>query len=98
MATPTGFKQVKRAVIEALKDGRYQHEARNDINVKNLLATGEVTANEVIDLLRRSNGMQYEVSPHHSSSAFNVHIITVSTWYVKFYFLDPDTWFISVHQ
>jgi hypothetical protein len=43
----TGFNDIKRAVITALRAGNYQHEARHDINVKNLLATGAVSATDV---------------------------------------------------
>jgi len=93
------FKAVKRAVIAALRSGRFQHEARAGINVKNLLSTGQVTAQFVEGLIARSNGTQYRASPHHSVPAIDVHIIESGGWYVKFYFVgDPDTVFISVHQ
>ena len=54
MEQPTQFKVVKKAVMEALKAGAYQHEARSSIDVKNLLATGEVSAAEVMTLLTGS--------------------------------------------
>lgn len=38
-----GFKAAKSALIKALKNGDFQHEARGSITVKNLLATGQVT-------------------------------------------------------
>lgn len=98
MSGPKGFKEIKKAVIAALKSGDYQHEARGDINVKNRLATGELAASDVVAIIKRSNGLNHSSSPHHSDSSIEVHVIKSGTWYVKFYFIDPVTWFISVHQ
>ena len=95
---PEGFNAVKRAVHAALRQGDYQHEARGSIDVKNLLATGEVTPEEVIRVIQRCNGNHYECSPHHRIKQVQCHLIKARGWYVKFYFLDPATVFISVHQ
>jgi hypothetical protein len=27
-----------------------------------------------------------------------VHVLKRDGWYIKFFFIEPDTWFISVHQ
>ena len=97
MNSPKGYKAVRRAVIEALEEGDYQHEARSSIDVKNLLATEEVTAAEVVALIRRSDGTQYTCSPLHGNTGLDCHLIKTGGWYVKFYFLDPTTVFISVH-
>ena len=94
----TGFKAVKKAVIAALQGGNYQHEARNDIDQKNLLATGAITAGEVITVLKKSNGLQYSCSRLHKDIDIDCHLIKTGSWYIKFYFIDPDTFFISVHQ
>jgi hypothetical protein len=99
LSIPSKYKQVRRAVIAALRSGRFQHETRSGINVKNLLATGQVTAEFVEVLVARSDGTQYSASPHHSVASVDVHVIESGGWYVKFYFVsDPDTVFISVHQ
>lgn len=95
---PTGFVAVKRAVLEALRNGNYQHEARGAIDVKNLLATGEVSAEQVVEVIRRCNGTHHECTPHHRMPKVACHVIRAQGWYVKFYFLDPATVFISVHQ
>lgn len=97
MEQPTQFKVVKKAVMEALKAGAYQHEARSSIDVKNLLATGEVSAAEVMTLLGKSRGTEHQCSLHHFDSRITVHVIKTGGWYLKFYFIEPDTWFISVH-
>lgn len=81
-----------------MADGSYQHEARNDIDVKNELLTAVVTAVEVAAIIRRSNGRDHSMSPHHSDHSTTVHVIRREGWYIKFYFVDPDTWFISVHR
>lgn len=44
----TGFREAQRAVIAALESGEYQHVSRGDIDIKNLLATGEVSARAVV--------------------------------------------------
>jgi hypothetical protein len=59
-----GYKQAKRDILNALDRGNYQHESRGDIDVKNLLATGKVTAREVADLIAASDGTM------HTESAF----------------------------
>lgn len=98
MTEPTGFKAVKKAVIAALQEGNYQHEARDDIDQKNLLATGAITADAVVTLLKKSNGLQYSCSSLHKDIDIDCHLIKTGSWYIKFYFIDPDTFFISVHQ
>lgn len=93
-----GYKQAKRDILSALDKGNYQHESRGDIDVKNLLATGKVTAREVADLIAASDGTMHTESAHHLVKEIIVHIIVVKTWYIKFYFSEPGAWFISVHK
>jgi len=48
---------VKRSfayALEALLSGDYGHEVRGDIEIKNLLSTGAVTAAAVVDIIKRS--------------------------------------------
>lgn len=99
MAIFNGFNAVKVAAISALLGNQYQHEAREDINVKNLLATGEVSAAYVATLLKKAKGFEHTCEPHHSAfKGVDVHLIKTQGWYIKFYFLDPETMFVSVHQ
>lgn len=93
-----GFKEAKRKVIAALKNGAYQHEARDNIDTKNLLQMGSVSAAQVCDLLRVCQGQDHSSSPHHQAPDIQVHVVRRDGWYIKFYFVDPDTVFISVHQ
>lgn len=93
-----GYKDAKAKVLRALKTGAYDHEPRNGIDVKNLLAMGEISAEEVMKLIARSSGTEHTESPHHVLKTVPVHCIITKGWYIKFYFLDPNTWFISVHQ
>jgi hypothetical protein len=95
---PVGWSTVKPKVIRALKDGTFQHEARNAIDTKNLLQMGAVTADDVIQLLKNARGNDHSVSPHHRDPGIEVNIVKRQGWYIKFSFVDPDTIFISVHQ
>ena len=95
---PLGFTEVKRAVVSALIAGDYLIEARGDIDVKNLLATGDVSASALAAVLKRCSGSHHTSSPHHRAPSIVVHMIRSGGWYVKFYFVDPTTIFISVHQ
>lgn len=93
-----GWSTVKPKVIQALKEGTFQHEVRNAIDTKNLLQMGAVTVEEVIQVLRKARGHNHSVSPHHRDPNIEVNIVKCQSWYIKFYFVDPDTIFISVHQ
>ena len=93
-----GFKEAQRAVITALETGTFQHVARGDIDLKNLLATGDVSDREVAEVVRACRGIHHASSPHHAVAAVEVHVLKRAGWYIKFFFIEPDTWFISVHQ
>ncbi len=92
-----GWKQVKADVLQALASGSFLHESRDAIDDKNLLAVGAVTPDEVSKIVRKCNGTHHSSSPHHREPAIEVHVLRHSGWYIKFYFVDPDTIFISVH-
>ncbi len=97
-----GFKDVRCLLIDALESGHYQHEFRADMESKNLLAIGEVTAEFVADLLRRCRGDQYRSSPYHYDPGVLCHQFTPrldgERWYLKAYFLSAKAVFISVHR
>lgn len=92
------FTEIKRTAITALRAGNFQHESRRDINVKNLLSTGQVSSNFVEKILSNCTSSHLETSPHDCDSSIDVHVVKKDGWYIKFYFLSPDTMFISVHQ
>jgi len=98
MMRRAGFREAKRRVLKALAEGAYQHEARNAIDTRNELSTGAVTAAEVIAVIGRCNGTHHTASPHHADASVEVHVLKRERWYIKFYFLDEDTFFISVHR
>ncbi len=97
-----GLKDVRTRVIEQLREGSIQHEMRKNIDEKNLLLVGEVSPEDVANCLKKCQGTQYSVSPHHAHSGIPVHIFEPKhngyDWYIKCYFLEPDVWFISVHR
>ena len=99
------LRAARAALIRALEDGAFQHEARDVLSEKNLLAVGEVTEADVIRMLRRTRGEQYSSSPHDWDPQTLVHVFKPEAgkqkWYVKAYFLDPPdrcAVFISVHK
>lgn len=91
------FKGVRYRVIKALKEGTYQHAARGGIEDKNALMTGDISPEQLITIIDRCNGTHHESSEHHEFEGIEVHILKRDGWYIKFYFVDPDTVFISVH-
>lgn len=96
------FKVVKQQVINCLKNGDIRHEERDNISVKNLLYTGHVSVANVASIIGRSSGNEYSCSPHHTISGIDVHLVKTrlggQDWYVKWYFVEPNTVFISVHN
>ena len=97
-----GFKDIKRRVIECLRAGDIEFAVRRDVDLKNLLSTGDVSVPEVINVIMRADGADHRMSPHHYDSSVDVHIITVTCaglhWYIKWYFDEPASVFISVHH
>lgn len=97
-----GFKAIRYKAIDCLKAGRIQAEERSDISTKNLLKTGEMSADDVITLLKVTKGDQYRNEPHKDDKNTMVRFFepysSESYWHIKLYFLDPDCWFISVHK
>ena len=79
----------------------YSHEIRKDIDVKNLFSCGQVSESYVIELIKLTSGDTHETSPHHADNSITVHVFKPykdgKYWYVKFYFIEPDVVFISVH-
>ena len=97
-----GFNDVKQKVIGCLSKGLIFHEQRNKISIKNLLAIGQVSILQVIDILKASRGNNYSSSPHHYDTSIDVLVVTVhysgKDWYIKWYFIEPNCIFISVHN
>ncbi|MDH3997512.1 MAG: hypothetical protein OET90_01620 [Desulfuromonadales bacterium] len=96
-----GFKDAKEGALRCLRSGDYAHAVRDEIDVKNLLACGLVTEEDVIALINRTKGNQHEERPHDNDRSVTVHIFKPQhkgvTWYIKFYFVEPGVMFISVH-
>ena len=98
-----GYRQAKRQALECIADARIEHELnRCEIDVKNLLVTGVVTAAQVADAIGRSSGTEYECCRHHYDENIEVHIIKTrhgdKSWYIKGYFISPNVVFVSVHE
>lgn len=97
-----GFKDVKAGVLACLNEGAVLHAERSNIDIKNLLAAGAVTLDDVAAVIARASGKDYRCSPHHTVASVDVHVIKTRfggvDWYIKWYFLEPDSVFISVHH
>lgn len=100
-----GLREARQGLIAALREGRFEHEARATIAEKNLLAIGEIDVDDVVRMLQRTRGDQYEEVAHHWEASVTVHVfapeIERERWYVKAYFLGPPprrAVFISVHR
>jgi hypothetical protein len=93
-----GFTDAKRQVLTALKNGTWRVEARQRIDAKNKLATGEVPVDELAKVIARSRGQDHTMRAHDRDRSVTVHIIRKDGWYIKFYFVEPLTFFISVHE
>ncbi len=96
------FKEIRATLIFCLKNGLYDHEIRTDMQTKNHFFSGIVSAEEVIDMVLACTGTDYRSSPLHGSSKEVAHILTPKGkyfgWYIKFYYVDASTIFISVHN
>jgi hypothetical protein len=101
-----GFRDARDRLVDALRHGRYEHEARHARAEKNLLAIGDVSAETVITLLYRCRGDQHEESVHHWDPSTTVHefkpVVDDERWYIKAYFAPDDesagATIISVHR
>lgn len=98
-----GFTEIRKTLITCLKTGSYDHEIREDMEDKNLLFSGKVTVEEVIDMALICRGGDHEERNHDDTKKkVKVHILAPKEkykgWYIKFYYLDPHTIFISVHK
>ena len=97
-----GFKAAKQQVIKCLLEGLVLHEQRNNIDIKNQLAIGSVSPEEVANILKKASGNDYSTSTHHFDSNIDVHIVKTvfasQHWYIKWYFVEPDCVFISIHH
>lgn len=95
------FKEVRNRLIDALRERRYQHEARDALAEKNLLAVGELSAEDVIVMLQRCRGTRHQAGPHDFDRSVTVHqfrpLVRGRSWYIKVYFLEEIAVFISVH-
>ena len=102
-----GFLAAKAAVVAALREGNFEHEAREALAERNLLAVGDVDASEVAELVLKTRSEDYRESPHHRDQSVLVHTFRPTVrgerWYIKVYFLEADrddreAVFISVHR
>jgi hypothetical protein len=94
-----GFKEVKERAIQCIKSNHVRHVER-DLG-KNMFAAGDLSPEEMIQIIDFCRGDCYETNKHHLFNT-EVHILKprgkYDGWYIKFFFVEPDILFISVHQ
>ena len=102
-----GFKNARERTIRALESGDFQFEERAVVEGKNLLDTGDITDEQLVQLLKRCRGTQYEERPHLWDHDTMCHVFfpedrNQKRWYIKVYFLSDSgsevAVFISVHR
>ena len=97
-----GLKTLSAGSLSVYGRGNIEFAVRRDVDLKNLLSTGDVSVPEVINVIMRAGGADHRMSSHHYDSSVDVHIITVTCaglhWYIKWYFDEPASVFISVHH
>jgi hypothetical protein len=95
-----GFKEEKARAIQKILEGKVYHVPREFD--KNEYAQGLLSDEQVIAIIKSCKGDRYEMLPHHAIKSVAVHILKPAGkydgYYVKFYFLEPDVCFISVHR
>ncbi len=69
-----GFSDVKSDAIKCIREGAYDHDARYNIDVKNLFSTGQVSEEYVIELIKKTSGDNYQCCQHHQDRNVDVHI------------------------
>eukprot|EP01036_Dinobryon_divergens_P002376 gene2376-3127_t len=87
---PVGYKSARKEILHALRNGNYQHESRGDIDVKNLLAMGKISATEVAVLIASSDGSMHTESPHHVVKEITVHRAQINSGTLMKLFIDGD--------
>ena len=102
-ATARSISAVARTVVDAT--GRrppISETASGADSVKNLLLTGAVSIHYVSEIISQARGNEFQVRPHHMVAGVDVNIIRTifrgQSWYIKWYFMEPDCVFISVHN
>ena len=95
------FSDIKIKAIQYILAGQVKHEGRQDLH-KNLYLARIVSPEDVISMIKCCNGNCYGSFPHKDFKKLDVHVLKPKGrwdgYYIKFYFLEPDIMFISVHD
>ena len=80
------FDKIISIVVNALDTGAYNHEHRQAINKKNLLAFKVVDATFVKNLNEKTEEKNYNMFYDYTFKDREIHEIKISRWYIKFYY------------
>lgn len=96
------FLRLKEKAIDCLLHGAIAHFERKKTNVKNDLLTEKVSTEFVITLFEEAKIEQYERRVHYRDPQLVIHVLKPvfegTIWYLKFFIVDPNLIFISVHK
>ena len=100
-----GFSDVKRRVIRCLDTQAFDAYVRGTMAENNLLATGQVSADDVKRIIGRCNGTQYTAKPMSEDPDALKHemkpVVDGEQWFIWFFFAERSgemAMFISVHK
>jgi len=95
-----GFRDDRRAMLEAIRKGDYAHELRG-VPGRNHLQIGTVDIEFVVGLIQATRGHQATSAVHHQRPEVTLWIMKPlhqgQQWYVKCYLHGAILWFISIH-
>lgn len=101
------FRKARDQLVDCIRTGAFGHWPREDLFLKNWLATGRITEDEVRRLLLRCNGTQYRRGDQISPGGNEVHEFFPRDgevkWYIKAYLNEQndeaviEAVFMSVH-
>lgn len=96
------FLKLKEKAIDCLLHGAVAHFERKKADTKNDLLSDKVNTEFVIKLFEVAKLEQYEKRVHYNDPRLIIHVLKPvfegTIWYLKFFIVDPDIIFISVHK
>ncbi len=100
-----GFHEVRRRAIACLRADAFDSVMRLAMSEKNLLATGDVSADDVVRMIVLCRGIQYTARRMTDNTTILKHemkpVVDGERWFIRFFFVPQPTdmmMFISVHK
>ena len=94
-----GFKSDTEKILADLLNQNYDHQARTA--EKNHLAAGFISVEQASEIIKATPGRKHRNAQHDQSRSPQLWIMEPEIegvrWYIKGYFAEEQTWFISFH-